>query len=129
MEQNEANRRSVLVVEDEPGIAKVCMRTLPTEGFQVDIAENGEIALDMWREKDYDLCISDIRTPRMNGIDLYRQLESECPEVVYKFIFTTGDMLNGNIKIFPEETGRPYLPKPFTPENLRAIVNMVLVAV
>ena len=99
------------------------------EDLSVDIAVNGEIALEMWREKDYDLCISDIRTPRMNGIELYRQLETECPELVIKFIFTTGDILNGNIKIFLEETMRPCLPKPFTPENLRAIVNMVLVAV
>jgi DNA-binding response OmpR family regulator len=45
VEHNEANRRSVLVVEDEPGIAKVCMRVLTAEGFQVDIAENGEVAL------------------------------------------------------------------------------------
>ena len=129
MAQIEAKVRSVLVVEDEPGIAKVCMRTLTAEGFQVDIAENGEVALEMWREKNYDLCISDIRTPRMNGIELYRQLETECPEAVNKFIFTTGDMLNGNIKTFLEETMRPCLPKPFAPENLRAIVNMVLVAV
>jgi CheY-like chemotaxis protein len=124
-----AKRKSVLLVEDEPCIALVCMRTLTAEGFQVDIAVNGEIALEMWRQKDYDLCISDIRTPRMNGIELYRQLESECPEVVYKFIFTTGDMLSGNIKTFLEETGRPCLPKPFAPENLRAIVKTVLVAV
>ena len=119
----------VLVVEDEPGITKVCMRTRTAEGFQVDIAGNGEVAPEMWREKTCDLCISDIRTPRMNGIELYRQLETECPEAANKFIFTTGDMLNGNIKIFLEETMRPCLPKPFTPENLRAIVNMVLVAV
>ena len=129
MEQTGAKGKSVLVVEDEPGIAMVCLRTLSAEGFQVDIAENGEVALEMWREKNYDLCISDIRTPRMNGIELYRQLEAECPEAANKFIFTTGDMLNGNIKTFLEETMRPCLPKPFTPENLRAIVNMVLVAV
>jgi CheY-like chemotaxis protein len=95
----------------------------------VDIAVDGEVALEMWREKDYDLCISDIRTPPMNGIELYRQLESECPEVVYKFIFTTGDMLSGNIKTFLEDTGRPYLPKPFAPENLRAIVKPILVTI
>ena len=129
MEVKEGNGKSVLVIEDEPCIALVCMRTLTTEGFQVDIAINGEIALEMWRKKDYDLCISDIRTPRMNGIELYRQLESECPESVYKFIFTTGDMLSGNVKTFLEETGRPCLPKPFAPENLRAIVKTVLVAV
>ena len=95
----------------------------------MDIAENGEIALEMWREKDYDLCISDIRTPRMNGIELYRQLEVECPEAANKFIFTTGDVFSGNIKTFLEETRRPCLPKPFTPENLRAIVKTVLVAI
>jgi DNA-binding response OmpR family regulator len=129
VEVKEGNGKSVLVIEDEPCIALVCMRTLTMEGFQVDIAINGEIALEMWRKKDYDLCISDIRTPRMNGIELYRQLESECPESVYKFIFTTGDMLSGNVKTFLEETGRPCLPKPFAPENLRAIVKTVLVAI
>ena len=100
MLESEVKIKSVLVVEDEPNIARVCMRTLTAEGFQVDIAVNGEVVLNMWREKDYDLCISDIRTPRMNGIELYRQLEIERPEVVNRFIFTTGDTLSGNIKTF-----------------------------
>jgi CheY-like chemotaxis protein len=95
----------------------------------VDIAVNGEIALEMWREKDYDFCISDIRTPRMNGIELYRQIEIEHPEVVKKFIFTTGDVLSGNVKMFLEEMGIPYLPKPFTPGNLKATVKTVFVAI
>jgi CheY-like chemotaxis protein len=128
VEQNESNGRRVLVVEDEQGIAAVCMRTLNREGFQVEIAVNGEIALEMLRGKDYDLCISDIRTPRMNGIELYRQLEIECPESINKFIFTTGDVLSDNVKTFLGETGRAYLPKPFTPENLRAIVKQIFVA-
>ena len=112
MEQNESDGRRVLVVEDEPGIAAVCMRTLNREGFQVDIAVDGKIALEMWAKKIYDLCISDIRKPRMNGIELYRQLEIKCPEVAKKFIFTTGDMLSGNVKTFLESTGRPFLTKP-----------------
>jgi DNA-binding NarL/FixJ family response regulator len=65
----------------------------------------------------------------MNGIELYRQLEIERPEVVNRFIFTTGDTLSGNIKTFLEETERAYLPKPFAPENLRAIVKTVFVAI
>lgn len=129
MEQNEVKRQSVLVVEDEPFIAAVCLKTLVREGFQVDIAVNGEVALGMWRKKDYDLCISDVRTPRMNGIELYRQLETERPGAVKKFIFTTGDVLSGNIKSFLEETGGLYLPKPFAPENLRAIVKTFFVLV
>lgn len=129
MEQNNISIKSVLVVEDEPGIAMICLRTLRAEGFQVDIAVNGEIGLDMWRKKNYDLCISDIRTPHMSGIELFHQLENENPEAVKKFIFTTGDVLSANVKEFLEETGRPYLPKPFTPEELRTIVRKALVAV
>jgi DNA-binding response OmpR family regulator len=125
----EGNGKSVLVVEDEPGIAAVCTRILIREGFQVDIAVNGEVALDMWRKKDYDLCLSDIRTPRMNGIELFRQLEIERPEAVKTFIFTTGDTMSVNVKTFLEETGRPYLPKPFSPENLRAIVKTVFISI
>jgi len=129
MEQDNIGGKSVLVVEDEPGIARICVRTLTAEGFQVDIAVNGEIGLDMWRKKNYDLCLSDIRTPHMNGIELYRQLAGENPEAVKKFIFTTGDVLSGNVKEFLEASGRPYLPKPFIPDDLRAIVRKTLVMV
>jgi DNA-binding response OmpR family regulator len=129
MEQNNTIGKSVLVVEDEPGIARICVRTLTAEGFQVGVAVNGEIGLDMWRKKDYDLCLSDIRTPHMNGIELYQQLEKENPEAVKKFIFPTGDVLSANVKEFLEATGMPYLPKPFTPGELRAIVRKALVAV
>ncbi len=129
MEKLESNGKSVLVVEDEPGIAAVCTRILSRAGFQVDIAVNGEAALEMWRRKNYDLCLSDIRTPRMNGIELYRQLEIERPEAAKTFIFTTGDTMSVNVKAFLEETGRPYLVKPFAPENLRAIVRMAVVAI
>jgi CheY-like chemotaxis protein len=129
MEQTNTSGKSVLVVEDEPGIARICVRTLVAEGFQVDIAVNGEIGLDMWRKKNYDLCISDIRTPRMNGIKLFHRLENENPEAVKKFIFTTGDVLSSNVKEFLKAIGKPYLPKPFTPEDLRAIVRKALVTV
>ena len=129
MEVKEGNGKSVLVVEDEPGIAAVCTRILSRAGFQVDIAVNGEVALEMWHRKNYDLCLSDIRTPRMNGIELYRQLEIERPKAAKTFIFTTGDTMSVNVKTFLEETGRPYLPKPFSPENLRAIVKTVFISI
>lgn len=125
---SDKTRRSVLIVEDEPGIAKICQRTLVAEGFQVEIVNNGEIGLNMWRNKVYDLCISDIRTPRMSGMELFQRLAAECPDALKKFIFTTGDVLSGNVKEFLEKTGRPYLSKPFTPENLRDVVRKTLIA-
>ena len=127
MAQTNVNGRIALVVEDEPGIAEVCKRTLSGEGFQVDIAMNGKVALGMLRKKDYDLCLCDIRTPEMNGIELYQHWEEEFPETVSKVIFTTGDVLSSGIKEFLEKTQRPYLPKPFTPNELRTVARAVLV--
>lgn len=123
MEQEWAKGKNVLVVEDEPGIARLCARTLTGEGFLVDVAINGEVALALWRKKSYDLCVSDIMTPYMNGIELYQHLEKENPEAAARFIFTTGNLLNAEIKIFLDNTERPLLPKPFSPENLREIVK------
>jgi DNA-binding response OmpR family regulator len=126
MGQGNSNRKNILVVEDEPVIAKICARTLSTEGFQVESAVNGKAALDVLNQKEYDLCLIDIRTPMMNGIELYQHLEENYPGMTSRVIFTTGDVLSGNTKAFLEKTNRPYLPKPFTPDELRAIVRRVL---
>jgi CheY-like chemotaxis protein len=120
------NGKSILVVEDEPVIAQVCSRTLSAEGFQVEIAVNGRIALDILDQKEYDLCIVDIRTPSMSGIELYEHLEKEHPVMAKRIIFSTGDVLSGNTKAFLEKSNRPYLPKPFTPDELRTIVSTAL---
>jgi CheY-like chemotaxis protein len=126
MVQPSSSGKSILVVEDEPVIAMVCSRTLSTEGFHVEIAVNGLVALEILSQKEYDLCIADIRTPSMNGMELYEHLEKENPVMASRVIFSTGDVLSGNTKAFLEKTGRPYLPKPFTPDELRAIVRTAL---
>jgi DNA-binding response OmpR family regulator len=116
-------KKRVLVVEDEPAIAKVCVRTLTAEGFVVDIAINGKIAHQWLNKNMYDLCLVDIRTPEMNGIELYRQLKDDCSEMTNRLLFTTGDVINDEVKVFLKETGRPFLAKPFTPQELRSVVE------
>ncbi len=76
---NHANKQKILVIDDEPFICRVCERTLVSEGFEVEIAGNGRIGLEMTGKKDYDLIISDMRTPEMNGIEFYKHLERENP--------------------------------------------------
>ena len=120
------NRRTVLVVEDEPAIAKVCVRTLAAEGFDTEIATDGQVALNRLKTNMYDLCLVDIRTPKMNGVELYKRLKDNCPEMANRIIFSTGDVISDNIRAFLEETGRPFLAKPFTPEELRSIFRVAL---
>jgi CheY-like chemotaxis protein len=112
----------VLVVEDEPVIGYICKKTLSNEGFEVDIALNGLLAMEMVQNNMYDLCLTDIRTPEMNGIELFAYLEEEHPDLARNVIFTTGDILSGNIEEFLDTAGRLFLPKPFTPEELREVV-------
>ena len=119
-------RKRILVMEDEPAICQVCLRTLSAEGFDVDIAANGVIAQDMLAKKEYDLCLLDIRTPIMNGKELYQHIREDHPEYANKVIFTTGDIMNTNLERFLKEAGSPYLPKPFTPDELRDIVRQAL---
>jgi len=118
----DTHRRRVLVVEDEPVISLICQKVLTAEGFDVNIAVNGLVAKKMVAENSYDLCVSDIRTPLINGIQLYEYLKQEYPELARRIIFTTGDVLSGNIAQFLKESKRPYLLKPFTPDQLKQAV-------
>ena len=117
------------MVEDEPAISQVCLRALTGEGFEVDIASNGMVAQDMIVKKQYDLCLVDIRTPKMNGKELYQWLERKYPQLVSRVIFTTGDMMGRDTDDFLEQVARPFLPKPFTPNELKAIARETLEAI
>lgn len=129
MSNSSAGARRVLVVEDEPAIAEVCRRVLVGEGFEVDIAVNGKVAQDVLEEKKhiphhyYDLCLIDIRTPAKSGEELYQWLKEKHPQLATRVIFTTGDVMGRDTGDFLEQAARPFLPKPFSPDELRAIVR------
>jgi CheY-like chemotaxis protein len=121
---NNTHGLKALVVEDEPVICRVCQKTLVADGYIVDIASTGLIAKGMVNDARYDLVFSDIRTPQMNGIELYHYLAEAHPDLARRVIFTTGDVLSGNIGEFLAETNQPYLAKPFTPDQLRQTVHL-----
>ncbi len=123
MKAPRSSTKRVLVVEDEPAINQVCLRVLVSEGFEVDIAVNGRVAQDMLEAKQYDFCLIDIRTPQMDGKELYQWLKKKHPELTRGVIFTTGDVMGGDNQSFLEQAGRLFLPKPFTPDELKAVVR------
>lgn len=117
------NKEKILVVEDEPTISQLCERILTNEGFEVDIAINGKMAQEMVERKQYHLCLIDIRTPAMNGKELYRWLQVKHPQMTNQVIFTTGDVMGGDTQSFLEQSARPFLPKPFSPVELKTIMR------
>jgi len=118
--------KSILVVEDEPKIGEVCYRVLTREGFAVDIAVNGSLAQELLTQKDYDLCLIDIRMPVMNGKELFQVIADRYPRLAGGVIFSTGDVIDEYTQRFLQLTGRPHLSKPFTPHELMAIVKETL---
>ena len=118
--------RCILVVEDEPAICEICLKVLNDESFEIDIATNGKMAEDKLQERDYDLILIDIRTPVMNGTELYQYITNRIPEMAGRVIFTTGNVMAGGIQDFIEQAGRPFMPKPFTTRELRNIVRETL---
>jgi DNA-binding response OmpR family regulator len=126
VESTDANTRRVLVVEDESSIAEVCRRVLRSEGFQVEVVPDGKAALNLLNEEEFVFVLVDVRTPGMNGMELHRRLESIHPEMAKRVVFTTGDVLSSDIKRFLEEVARPYLAKPFTPGELKAMARSIL---
>jgi DNA-binding response OmpR family regulator len=101
----------------------MCQRVLTREGFEVDIAVNGIVAQDMIKKRQYLICLIDIRTPKMNGTELYHWLQKKYPRLANQVVFTTGSMLDEKTMTFIKQSGRPFLPKPFTPNELTAIVK------
>jgi DNA-binding response OmpR family regulator len=112
------NKKKILLVEDEPVIGRLCTRVLDVEGFDVDFVQDGRKAMEAINKKNYDLCITDIRLPEITGIQLYGLVKEEHPELSNKMVFITGDTMNVNVQSFLQESGIPYLTKPFTPKDL-----------
>ena len=119
-------KKKILVVEDEPTISQVCHRVFTSEGLDVNTATNGKVAQAMIEKERNDFVLIDIRTPAMNGKELYQWLKEKHPLMTSRVIFTTGDMMGGDTQYFLEKAGRPFLLKPFTPGELRTVIREAL---
>ena len=68
----------------------------------------------------------DVRMPVMSGRDFYDYISENHPELVPRLVLTSGDVIGGDTRAFLKVSGRPFLPKPFTPDELKAIVRETL---
>lgn len=113
----------ILVVDDEPFIVQLVADMLSEEGYDVDTAANGLLALEQIRERPYDLILSDLRMPTFDGLALYRALEQDWPELIRRLIFVSGTTEQPEYRTFLEKTGVPILAKPFDIDVLRDLAQ------
>jgi CheY-like chemotaxis protein len=116
----------ILVVDDEPEVAQMLADILSDGGNGVETAASGRIALKRLRERDFDLILSDLRMPDLDGPGLYAALESLEPRLRKRVIFVTGDTLSEGAKRFLSESCRPVIEKPFVPDEVRRVVTQAL---
>lgn len=125
-EQELIRGKRVLVVDDEPWVTEVLAEMLAADGHEVDTAANGRIALTHVQRRAYDLIISDIRMPELDGLGLYTELQRGQPLLLRRFIFVTGSGLSSEIQKFLDRTGARRLHKPFTVQDLHQMTQAAL---
>ena len=118
--------KRILVVDDEPHIAKLVKNILSTENFKVDEANTAFDALEMIRHKRYDMVVMDIMMPNMNGYELCEKLRERPETYNMPVIFLTAKHAVGD-KIQAIHSGADdYITKPFDPEELIVKVHSLL---
>jgi len=114
----------ILVVEDEPKLAKALQKGLSEEQYAVDVAYDGEEGLHMVRSKSYDLVLLDLMIPEISGMELLKIIRAEQQEVPV-MILTAKDAVGDRVEGL--DTGADdYLTKPFSFEELLARARALL---
>jgi CheY-like chemotaxis protein len=112
----------ILVVDDEPHILHYMRATLESWGHTVADAADGEEAQARLAHDRFDLVVADLRMPRLGGRELYEALRRDQPALAERVVFATGDTVRGDTLAFLKSVGRPYLHKPFSLSELRALL-------
>jgi len=125
---DEGASKKVLVIDDEDAILQMVGESLRRSSFQVDMAADGETALQLIKQNHYDVTLCDWKMPGLNGQQIYERLSSINPNLRQRVIFVTGDVINERMREFLEAEKRPCLSKPFIISELRAAIRKVLKA-
>jgi DNA-binding NtrC family response regulator len=114
----------ILVVDDEVTVCKSIRQALLSEECHVDMALSGEEALRLDAERPYEVLIVDLMMPGMSGLDLLRSLKARNPKA--RVIMITGYPTMRNTLQAIQLGAMDFLPKPFLPTTLRALVAKAL---
>ena len=118
----------ILVVDDESIIAQLIADVLGGEGYEVDTAPHGLAALDRLVNRTYDVILSDLRMPELDGLGFFREIEQRYPDMLRRFVFITGTSEHTDYQGFIDEVKVPVLTKPFDMVDLVRVVQDRLAA-
>ena len=117
---------NILIVDDEEMITTLIKSLLNREG-NIDVANNGEEALNHLEKKFYKLVISDIDLPKMDGLSFFKKAVTKFPTLSKRFLFMSGD-LSPERKTFFDENHLKYLSKPMKIKVLREVASKIILS-
>ena len=115
---------NIVVVDDEEVVLSLVRDALEDDGFTVDTAPDAFKALEIVENKRVDLIITDIRMPKMDGIEMVKRIRQTRPDVA--IIFTTGYANLNSAKDALRQGASDYILKPFELKEIRHSVNKVV---
>jgi signal transduction histidine kinase/CheY-like chemotaxis protein len=118
--------KRVLIIDDEEAILEMMRDMLSEQGYQVDMARDGESGLKRLNQVSYDLTLCDWKMPGINGQQVYERLRASHPEVSDRIIFITGDVVNQKTQAFLKESKKACLSKPFSIAEFREAVGKAM---
>ncbi len=118
------NPASVLIVEDDTKLRNALKEIMTREGYAVDATESGDIAVSMIKDTAYDLVITDLKLPGIDGMDVLRSVQKLARDtsVIIVTAYATVDTAVEAMK----EGAEDYIAKPFNLEEIRLVVRKVL---
>ncbi len=114
----------VLVIDDETEICKNCVKILAGADLEVAYATNGYDALQMMSEQRFDVVITDLKMSRIGGMEVLKQIKERYTDTVV-VVMTGYASVSSAVEVM-KMGAFDYLPKPFTPHELRAVTYQAL---
>jgi PAS domain S-box-containing protein len=115
-------QRSILIVDDEPEIRSTLAEILAGAHHRVVAVSSGREALKRLQVETFDVILTDIRMPDIDGRALYQEILVRWPGLAARVVFITGDTLASTLREFVSESGQPVIEKPFLPADVRRVV-------
>lgn len=116
--------KKLLVVEDDKNLGFLLSKQLTKNGFDVDLAIDGLLGLEMLKQSTYDLCIIDVMMPKMDGLSMAKEIRSNYADI--PFVFLTARNLKSD-KITGYKLGcDDYITKPFDMDELIYKIHAIL---
>jgi len=116
-----AHTGTILVVDDEESMRDSCCQALRKDGHRVETAVDGDMGLRRVRELKPDLVLVDLKMPGISGLELLEKIRQIDPEIV-SVVITGYATIESAVQAMKRDA-YDFLPKPFSPDQLRIIVN------